>query len=245
MPFYHCHNLKLTRHRLVTALLLAMPLLLICISTTEAQNYYYPLDHRIPGKAGFWASALGRATPQYFQPVRFDLPGDDGQVTVYQGVTQQLPLQPDGQAGLLVGPVYRLKISNMSKFPGVKLFPSVELIDRLHPPVGKKHDYPVPIEFSEPEIEAALQGKLVTKVIYLEQPQRAVPYEIPHPFDPYTLKATTNLLRRADREGRPMAIIRLGGRLPDKRGRDTAFYGSGAPVVPSAPTIKSSTGKEK
>ena len=95
--------------------------------------YYQPLNQNTPpGVAGQWAGALRRADPFCFQPVRVSLPGG-GQVTFLDTARgQQQTLASPAQAGLLVGPLYRLVISDMPEFPGVMLYPTVELIDRLH-----------------------------------------------------------------------------------------------------------------
>ena len=49
----------------------------------------------------------------------------------------------------------------------------------LVPRPGMKYmDYPIPLNFTAWDIERALSGALVTKVIYLEDPEKAVPAEV-------------------------------------------------------------------
>jgi hypothetical protein len=43
----------------------------------------------------------------------------------------------------------------------------------------KYMDYPIPLLFTPTDIEHALAGALVTKVIYLEDPEKALPAEVP------------------------------------------------------------------
>jgi hypothetical protein len=136
----------------------------------------------------------------------------------------------------MVGFVYRLKIGALRDYPGVELYPTVELLDRLHPPKGREAEFPVPISFTEQEIRYAVEGRMITKVIYLEQPDRAAPVR-------NSLEARTRLagprdnpLKLADEEGRPIAILRLGGRVPDRHAPEPGFFGSGAPMT--FPTIK-------
>ena len=63
-------------------------------------------------------------------------------MTFYEGAPDRsYELAAPAQAGLLVGRVYRLKISNMPDFPGVEFFPSIELIDRLHLKPGELEMY--------------------------------------------------------------------------------------------------------
>jgi hypothetical protein len=136
-----------------------------------------------------------------------------------------------------VGHVYRIRIAGMPEYPGVELYPSVELLDRLHPPPGRELQFPIPLEFTEHEIEAALDGHLVTKVLFLEQPQFAPPREQEFPIPTPELESSVNILAEADRVGRPMAIVRLGSRVPWAGGADAGFYGPGAPVyVPQVPS---------
>ena len=88
----------------------------------------------------------------------------------------------------------------------------------------------MPIQLTTDEIEFALAGRLVTKVIFLEQPQRAIPKQLDERSAVVTLPSGRNLLAEADRLGRPMIILRLGGRLPNMHGSDPVFFGTGAPL---------------
>jgi len=71
------------------------------------------------------------------------------------------------------------------------------------------------IEITKEEIEMALQDRMVTKVIYLEQPDFAMPVRQEDQPLVEDLPQHINLLQAADYRGRPMAILRLGGRIPD------------------------------
>jgi hypothetical protein len=134
------------------------------------------------------------------------------------------------QAAIHVGPLYRVKLHGMEEFPGAELYPTIELVSRLHPPPGKAHLYPVPISLTTEEIRLALSGRMVTKIIYLEQPDLAAP--VAHDGLP-TLRVARerDAMHAADDMGRPVAILRLGGRQAPRPGTDPTFYGSGAPVV--------------
>jgi hypothetical protein len=66
------------------------------------------------------------------------------------------------------------------------------------------------------ELEMALSGRLVTRVIYLEDPQSAVP--VRDSLDQqryYEVRSDDDPLKVADRMGRPVAIMRMGSRTPD------------------------------
>jgi hypothetical protein len=166
------------------------------------------------------------------QAVRFELPGSDGSVSVYTGPQgDTLPLTDSRVVSLRVGSVYRLKIGDLVDFPGAELYPTVELIDRLHPPRGREIEFAIPISLTAEEISLALDGRLVTKVIYLEQPDRATPSPGSNAARSRIADPRDNPIALADEAGRPMAIIRIGGRAPDAANLDSGFYGTGAPVL--------------
>jgi hypothetical protein len=234
--------MSLVRASLSIALLGGLTLLSAPASAqAQAPARYYPLQAPIPpGMAGDWAVKRGKGGPVCFQRIRVELP-DSGHAVFFDGAPdREIALSAPAQVGLLVGPVYRFKISDMPDYPGVELYPTVELVDRLHPPEGRAADFPVPIRFTAEDIEFALQGRLVTKVVYLEQPNRALPIATGpgNPLPPKLLPPRENTLQAADLRGRPMLIIRLGGRTPDPQNEQLSFYGSLAPVeVPPQPAL--------
>jgi uncharacterized repeat protein (TIGR01451 family) len=129
--------------------------------------------------------------------------------------------QGDGRgiltAGLRRGVGYRLRIANIPERPGVELFPVIEVVGHLHRPEGiDPGKYPIRVIFTMEDIDAVLnQGRLVTKVIYLEDPDQALPFRMPKDQIPVvSLNPTEHPLRVASALGRPMAIVRIGGRRP-------------------------------
>jgi hypothetical protein len=119
-------------------------------------------------------------------------------------------------AGMLIGQVYRLKITGIPRNEGFEVFPTVEVINRLYPPPGLENHFPIPVHFTLQELELALSGRLVTRVIYLEDPQNALPV----PDEPgqqryFEIRSDEDPLKAADRLGRPVAILRMGSRTPD------------------------------
>lgn len=203
----------------------------IAAAQSPASVRYYPYDQTVPpGMAGQWSAIVNPGVSSYYQPVRVELPVP-GQVTFFSGgPAAPVPRPAPAQAAILVGPVYRLKISDMPDYPGLELYPTVELLDRLHPPAGRSPQFPVPVSFTIEELDFALEGRLVTKVVYLEQPDRAAPVTAVEAAA-QRLEPQENGIAIADRLGRPMAIVRLGGRLPDPNHPEPGFYGSGAPVL--------------
>ena len=129
---------------------------------------FQPLNQYLtPGTAGQWAALAGKGSGNWSQPVRIELDGG-GDVTVYHGwPTQESTHKSPAQLGVSVGHLYRLRVSNMPDLPGVEIYTTIEIIDRLHPPAGKKHDFPIPVYIDRDDIESALNGNLVTRVVYI------------------------------------------------------------------------------
>jgi hypothetical protein len=205
------------------------------LDTATAQSgggRYFPLDHQVPGMASRWARTIPPRQAPYVQPVQIELPSS-GLISFFDGSPENAVLtQAPSQVGMAVGQTYRVRISGMPEFPGAELYPSIELIDRLHPPAGREAEFPIPIQLTEEEIAIALDDRLVTKVVYLEQPQLAHPQATDLPLRTVDLPPSTNLLQAADERGRAMAIIRLGGRVPSPNDpHDARFFGPSAPVV--------------
>jgi len=138
--------------------------------------------------------------------------------------------------GMLIAPVYRLRITNIPFHPGTEVFPTVEVIDRLYPPPGQAERFPVPVVFSLDELELAIEGKYVTRVIYVENPLEALAAseadETQHWFE---AKPGEDPLAVADRLGRPVAIVRIGGRLPAAEGPGDLFLGGSPPLKRGTP----------
>jgi hypothetical protein len=151
------------------------------------------------------------------------------------------PLPAPRKAGLVLGQVYRLRITNIPYEEGREVFPTVELIDRLHPPRGQEVRFAIPIEFTQEDLELALEGKYITRVVYLEDPNNALPVSADKVGnESFDALPGEDPLEVADQIGRPMAIIRLGGRLPeDASGIDRSFLGNCPPIwnIPAPPSV--------
>ncbi|WP_240490257.1 hypothetical protein [Planctopirus hydrillae] len=217
----------------------------------SAQQYpstdrrHFPLNHMTsPGTAAAWAVANGKAHPAYFQPVRITVP-TQGRVDFFDGSpARPVSMAAPGQAGLLVGQTYRVRLTGLPEFPNQEFYPTIELIDRLHPPEGLADRFPVEVQFSEDDFEFAAQGRLVTKVIYLEQPDRIPLSVLDADLRVTEVPPQQNALAEADLLGRPVAIVRLGGRTPDSHNPlDPTFFGFCPPVQPSPATATPENGQ--
>jgi uncharacterized repeat protein (TIGR01451 family) len=119
--------------------------------------------------------------------------------------------------GLKRGVGYRLRITNIPERPGSELFPVIEVVGHLHRPEGiDPGKYPIRVIFIQDDLEDVVdRARLVTKVIYLEDPDQAAPFRMPKDQIPVvTLNPTEQPLRVATALGRPVAIVRIGGRRP-------------------------------
>ncbi|MFK7770203.1 MAG: hypothetical protein AB8B55_23535 [Mariniblastus sp.] len=143
--------------------------------------------------------------------------------------------------GLRIGPVYRLKLTNIPKFEGKELYPSIEVLNKLNPPQGLDHEFPVQIVLTQDDLAQAFEGRLVTKVIYLENGDNALPHRHKEDEQPYfDVGGGEDPLRAARKLGKPMAIVRIGSRipLPSERVGEFNFYAPEPTVLPDPQTIR-------
>ncbi|MEQ9412022.1 MAG: hypothetical protein RIK87_30200 [Fuerstiella sp.] len=207
--------------------------LVILSGTADAQSgadHYHPLSQNSPpGQAAAWLNYLRKYDPSWLQPLLIEVPGS-GTVEVFSGANHPVGAAPaPALVAANAGHLYRLRISNMEQFPDVEIYPTVELLDRLHPPAGRENDFPIPVILTADDIRTALGGQLVTRVVYLEQPQLAQVMDPLRREIPQSMTPAENALKEADRLGRPMAILRIGGRQPSP-GSPASFYGTGGMI---------------
>jgi hypothetical protein len=195
---------------------------MVCLATSSTALAQRPPVHWLnagvmpPGAIGSLRLARGGPLSGYFQPVRIRAP-EGARISLAEeggfcdsGMNQVL-------VGMQIGPVYRLRVSDVGPEYNQDVYPSIEVIDRLYPPNGLALRYPIPIELTEEELNLAARGNFVTRVIYLEDPNQSLPVdtkdqeqswvEAPRGADPLVV---------ADELGRPMAILRIGGRVPSQ-----------------------------
>ena len=86
-----------------------------------------------PGAIGSQQLQRGGPLPGFFQPVQIRAPrgvmislAEDGRF----GPAQRSPVR----VGLLIGQVYRIRVTNIPLNTGYEVFPTVEIIDRLYTP---------------------------------------------------------------------------------------------------------------
>jgi len=217
--------------RLATMIVLASFVVTILADSAQAQsisgksNYILSSDLP-PGAVGAAQTYRRPQIEGYFQPIQFS--GPQGLHVALAQNGQFLPLlEAPVRAGMMVGRIYRIKISGIPGSEGEELFPSIEVIDRLYAPSGREHRFPIPVVLEEEDLRAALRGELVTRVIYLEDSEIAEPVsDLPGEQRVTEVGGSEDPLQTADQLGRPVAILRIGSRTPDLNGDLTDFlYG--------------------
>lgn len=151
----------------------------------------------------------------YFQPVAFAGPAGVRFSLAQSGAF----VEPSESlsAGLLVGGVYRFQITSIPGAEGAELYPTIEVIDRTYPPPGLATRHPIQVILDQDDFDAALSGRLVTRVIYLEDPQTASPIpQTPLTARPIEIAEYQDAMETADRFGRPVAIVRIGSMAPPR-----------------------------
>jgi len=191
-----------------------------------------------PGAIGSQQLMRGGPLPGYYQPVEIVVPPGAQVSTASVGQFDEPQTGPI-VLGMLIGGVYRLRVTDIPNQPTLEVYPTVEVIDRLYPPIGMEARFPIIIHLAEEDLQLALAGKFVTRIVYLEDPDAAVPLPAQPLDQPYfEIARGQDPLEVADRLGRPVAIVRMGGRLPDAEGPDQAFlFGSPTFVRFSKPAM--------
>jgi len=220
---------------------MAVAVLLALGGDLPAQRPGVHYEHRgvmPPGAIGSRQLLRGGPVQGFFQPVEIEAP-NGASISLAAGGAFTEPRPTSVKVGLLIGQVYRLKVGNIRLHEGHEVFPTLEVIDRIYAPADQARRFPIPVELTEEDLVLALSGKFVTRVIYLEDPRRALPvrqdpsgqhwFEAPPGSDP---------LAEADVLGRPVAILRLGARVPEGPLPDQQFLFGSPPFAEYPPEPK-------
>lgn len=116
--------------------------------------------------------------------------------------------------GFRPGYAYRLKVAGLTD--GVDVGATLEVYGSIVPRPGMKYmEYPAALFVSRTDVSRVVAGGVVTKVIYLENPEKAIPVE-EKPNDPLEVAADTvrDAIDAADANGRIVAVLRIGDRTP-------------------------------
>jgi hypothetical protein len=109
------------------------------VKTASAQPpvHYFQDANSPPGTVAYGQLQRHILMRGYYQPVDVMVP-IGAQVSVNIGGQFDEPHDGSVLTGMQVGPVYQLKISNIPYYEGFEIFPTIEVINRLYPPEGKR-----------------------------------------------------------------------------------------------------------
>ncbi len=143
-----------------------------------------------------------------------------------QGMFDSTPLILPGRQNFTQASIYRLKLTNLPDRAGVELYPTLEIA-----PVTPRTDAylahaPIPIQFTDEDLDQVLSGNFVTKVIYLPDPK----YQELSLAGVETLVSTrlgpgVDPISEADHRGSIMAILRIGNLDLQLPGQGLAMQG--------------------
>ena len=229
------HNILFSQGRR-SLLPFALMLSLSCIVGQPAHAQYRPRGDHSFKNTREPAGTIGKLTLMQqpalngvMQPVLVKVP-KGASVSIAEGAGFSYDDVDATLVSLQVGSTYRLKVGNIPNQYGT-VYPTIELIGRLHPPPGKELRYPIPIQFTKEELTMALRGKFVTRVIYVEDPKRALAVrDMPDNQRYFEVMAHEDPFRVANRLGRPVAILRMGSLAPASTGPTAEFLFSSPPI---------------
>jgi uncharacterized repeat protein (TIGR01451 family) len=137
-------------------------------------------------------------------------------VTCYQGPARPRSFDAPVAIGMRPGYIHRVQLSHLPQQPAISIYPSLEVRNTLSvSPKLSASAYPAPVVLTEADIASIVAGNLITKVVYLEDPDRAlpVPSQPGRPVVELPLPPDRDLEAEARDRGRPMLVVRMGGRI--------------------------------
>lgn len=174
----------------------------------------------------------------YYQAIEL-IPPEGAQISIMDHGGAQPTPPGKVLVGMQLGYVYSIKLTKLPNREGVEVFPTIEVINRIFPPEGTKTRFPVPVEITEEDLAQALSGLFVTRIVYLEDSDRAFAVaEDPQHQRSIDVSPSEDPLHVADRLGRPMVIVRLGSRIPDEE--ELCSAAASVPPVQIYPVAKAS-----
>jgi len=195
------------------------------------QEPRYRYDSTLPPGAIGQTQLLRRSAMRgYAQPVELIAP-QGARVWVFADGEFQDMGDSKATVGMFLGQVYRVKVTGIEGYPGLEVYPSIEVINRLYPPDGLELKFPVQVDLNIEDLVTAANGAIVTRVVYLEDPQDALPVRQQRHEQPYyDVAPHRDPLKVAQQLGRPMAVVRTGSRIPDPSTIEGFTFG-GPPVL--------------
>lgn len=128
-----------------------------------------------------------------------------------QQMFDSTPLVMPGRQNFPQGAIYRLKLTNLPGRAGIELYPTLEV-----GPVTPRTDAylahaPIPVQFTDEDLDQVLSGNFVTKVIYLPDPEfQELALSGAETLVSTRLDPGVDPIAEADRRGAILAILRIG-----------------------------------
>ncbi|MCC7083928.1 MAG: hypothetical protein IT427_02850 [Pirellulales bacterium] len=216
-----------------------------------AGNGAWGNDMAAAGGAG-WGMGMGS-----YPTSQIGFIGSDGMQVRWDvgspGLFDSEPLVEPGRYNFPQGAIYRLKLTDIPSYPGVELYPTLEVaptVPRTEAFIA--HNF-IPFQLTDDDFKQVLSGNFVTKVIYLPDPE----YQELALAGVETLVSTrldpgVDPIVEADRRGSILAIIRLGnkdlqnaaaGGFAANRGGDVEQAGYWGPCPCPKPSIAAQVGQ--
>ena len=229
------------RERVARLAVMVLFVSLLASSRLAAQNsnvHYRYQGNEPPGAIGSWQLMRGGPLPGYFQPVEIRAPAG-GLDLAGGGRKFRQSIKTPFRVGLLIAPVYRLRVTNIPLHEGEEVYPD-DRGDRSPLSAGRPGHSVSDTDRADARRLGAGSRRATTSHAWCT-------WKIPSTCCPpgrrckeqnwFDAGPGTNPVEVADRLGRPMAIIRLGGRVPDGRtGPDCQF-------LVRLPTVHSAAGR--
>jgi hypothetical protein len=120
-------------------------------------------------------------------------------------------LESPGRYNFLQGGIYRLRLTNIPKRPGVALYPTIEVLPQNPKTATFLAHSSIPLAFTDDDFDQAINGNFVVKVVYLPDPafqDLAVPG--PDEIVSTRLEPGVDPVQEAQRRGSVLLIVRMG-----------------------------------
>jgi len=134
--------------------------------------------------------------------------------TFYPECGRSVDIDTPALVGARPGYIYQFRLSNLPQGKDVAIYPTIEVIGTLRlPPPLNGLQFPAPVVITEQDVEQVLAGAYITKLVVLENPDRAAPVATTadNPLET-VVPPERNLLEEAWTLGRPMLVVRIGHR---------------------------------
>jgi hypothetical protein len=131
------------------------------------------------------------------------------------------------------GQLYRLRLTGMTKYPDAKFYPTLDVSAPSERVRAFLAHNAIPLTFTETELAAAVEGRLIVKAVYLPATSDGTPSAVEE-VSSVRLSATGDAVAAASGRGTLLAVVRLGN--VDLENPDSPPLN--APPSPDLPTKK-------